>query len=290
LDYSVRFQFKDCRTENAKQGILRHIPAVRCRGARVQDDDEAIAIHLGVRIVKPIVELIIRPALGRWLLAGVAALLVVPLMVVPASANSHFMGVLKGSPPLSPPFVSSPASSDISSHPVTVVFTSKVENLTNHVVTVTVDIGVKHILTYYGRNVADGEPGKPGITFKSLAQVQNTTQVTYGTPFQRVLVVAPKGAPPQLVTFSTVMTMCGYFQFDIGKHFKNGSHENLSTGFARVLGCKHSGGGGGGGTGGVSGSTANGLVLAATGFPAAGGLLGALMVLIGGLGMRIRRR
>jgi hypothetical protein len=91
------------------------------------------------------------------------------------------------------------------------------------------------------------------------------------------------------------MTACGFFQFDIGKHLGNHQHDNLSSGFARVLGCTTTTGGGGGGggtggTGGVSGSTATGQVLAATGVPAAGGLIGALMVLIGGLGMRIRRR
>jgi hypothetical protein len=72
-------------------------------------------------------------------------------------------------------------------------------------------------------------------------------------------------------------------------------HENLSTGFARILGCKTTSGGGTGGTGGtggVSGATAtspHGEVLAATGFPVGSGLVGALMVLIGGLGLRIRR-
>jgi hypothetical protein len=175
-----------------------------------------------------------------------------------------------------------------------------VENLTNHVVTVTVDINVNHIITYYGRNVADGEPGKPGITFKS-GDVANTTQETYGTPFQRTLVVQPKGAAPQLVSFSTVMTTCGYFQFDIGKHHvPGGGHDTLSSGFARVLGCTSGGGGGGGGGGTVGGGTSGGVlgatapvgeVLANTGLPStAAGLLGSTLMLIGGLGLWIRRR
>jgi hypothetical protein len=45
--------------------------------------------------------------------------------------------------------------------------------------------------------------------------------------------------------------------------------------------------------GGLSGATAtspHGEVLADTGVPISGGLLGALLVLIGGIGMRIRRR
>ena len=249
--------------------------------------------------LKRFVEVILHPPLTRWLLAGAAALLTVPWMVAPVSANGNFMGVLKATPPMSPPFTQSPASYNISSGPVTAVFTTKVENLTNHVVSVMVDINVHHVTTYYGQNVADGQPGKTGITFKA-GDAPNTVQVTYGTPFKRLLTVQPKGAAPQLVTFSTVMTVCGYFQFDIGKHLKGGGHENLSTGFARVLGCTHSGGGGGGGTGGagggtggtggVSGSSASGQVLAATGVQVAGGLIGAFMVLIGGLGMRIRRR
>lgn len=214
------------------------------------------------------------------------ALLIVPWMVAPVSADGDFMGVLKATPPMSPPFTNSPLTTNINSGPVTVVFTTSVENLTDHVVSVLVDINVHHVMTYYGQNVADGQPGKPGITFKA-GDVPNTTQKTYGTPFQRLLTVQPKGAPAQIVSFSTVMTMPGFFQFDIGKHFANGQHENLSTGFARVLSVKTTTGG----TGGVSGSSAagNGEVLAATGIPAAGGLLGGLMILIGGLGMRIRR-
>jgi hypothetical protein len=222
-------------------------------------------------------------------MTGLLALLGAQFVALPASANDNFMGELKASRPLSPPFINSPASYDISSHPATVVFTTKVENLTDHVVTVTVSAGAHHVLTYYGRNVADGEPGKPGITFKR-GDPPNTTQVIYGTPTLMTLTVQPKGAPPQLVTFSTVMTMCGYFQFDIGKHFKNGTHVNLSGGFARVLGCSHSTGGGGGtgGSGGVLASTA-GLPLAKTGLPVVGGLAGIVMALIGALGLRIRR-
>jgi hypothetical protein len=239
---------------------------------------------------------------NRSVMAGLVALFGAQWMAVPAAASNHFLGVLKGSDPMSPPFIMSPASYDISSQPVTAVFTTQVENLTNHVVTVTVDINVHHVTAYYGQNVADGQPGKPGITFKA-GDAPNTTQVTYGTPFQRQLTVQPKGAAPQLVTFSTVMTTCGYFQFDIGKHLKGGGHENLSTGFARILGCTHSGGGGGGGGGGVGGTTGGGtggtggvlastagLPLANTGLPVAGGLAGIVMTLIGALGLRIRRQ
>jgi len=234
---------------------------------------------------------------SRSLMVGLVALFGGVWAAVPVAASNDFLGVLKGSDPMSPPFINSPASYDISSQPATVVFTTQVENLTNQVVTVTVDINVHHILTYYGRNVADGEPGKAGITFKP-GDADNTTQVTYGTPFQRQLTVQPKGAAPQLVTFSTVMTTCGYFQFDIGKHFAAGGHENLSSGFARILGCTPSGGGGGGGGGGVGGGGAGGGVLASTagvplaktGLPVAGGLAGIIMALIGALGLRIRRR
>src|SRR5437762_3658510 len=54
---------------------------------------------------------------SRLLMAGVAVFFVTPWMVVPTSANDDFMGVLKGSPPLSPPFINTPASYDISSNP-----------------------------------------------------------------------------------------------------------------------------------------------------------------------------
>jgi hypothetical protein len=41
----------------------------------------------------------------------------------------------------------------------------------------------------------------------------------------------------------------------------------------------------------VAGATAtSGVSLAATGAPVAGGILGAIMVLVGGIGLRIRRR
>jgi hypothetical protein len=44
-------------------------------------------------------------------------------------------------------------------------------------------------------------------------------------------------------------------------------------------------------TGGVLGATAtSGVSLAATGAPIAGGILGTILVLIGGIGLRIRRR
>lgn len=233
-------------------------------------------------------ELILRVRLTRWLLAGVAALLIVPWVVAPVSADGDFLGVLKGTSPMSPPFINSPGAYDISSDPVTIIFTTKVENLTDHVVSVVVDINVHHITTYYGQNVADGLPGKPGITFKS-GDAPNTTQVTYGTPFQRTLTVQPKGSAPQLVTFSTLMTKCGFFQFDIGKHMSNHQHDNLSTGFARILGCKTATGGGTGGVSGATATSAQGEVLAATGFPVGGGLVGVLMALLGGLGVRIRR-
>jgi hypothetical protein len=224
----------------------------------------------------------------------VASLFAVPWLVVPTSASSDFLGVLKATRPISPPFISSPGSYDISSGPATIVFTTKVENLTNHVVTVTVDINVHHVVTYFGKNVADGQPGQPGITFKP-GDAENTTQLTYGTPFVRKLTVQPKGAPPQVVTFSTMMTTCGYFQFDIGKHLEGGTHDTLASGFARVLGCTPSGGtggtggtGGSGGTGGVLAASA-GIPLANTGTPLASGLLGMLLILIGGLGLRFRR-
>jgi hypothetical protein len=232
----------------------------------------------------------------RWLIGAVAALTAVSLVAVPASANPHFMGELKSSPPLSPPFITSPAFYDISSHPQTVEFTTKVENLTDHVVTVTVVAGVHHILTYYGQNVADGQPGQPGITFKgSDANNHAFTEENYGTPFKMTITVQPKGASPQMVTFKTVMTTCGYFQFDIGKH-DHGIHQNLAAGYARVLGCNTSSGGGTGGNGGAGGATGGvsaasaGLPLANTGEPIASGLLGLFMLVLGGLGLRFRRQ
>jgi len=139
---------------------------------------------------------------GRWLMAGVAALFGASWMALPVSADNDFLGVLKGSPPLSPPFVNSPSAINISSGLATVVFTSMVENKTDHVVTVTVELNVHHVMKYYGRDVSDGEPGKPGITFKP-GDAPNTRQKTYGTPFERTITVQPKGSAPLAVSFST---------------------------------------------------------------------------------------
>lgn len=267
----------------------------------------------------------LRPRFVRWLLAGAAALIVVPWAVAPAAASSGiFQGKVTASPPMSPPFISSPTAIDISQGPVTVVFTTKIENLTDQVISGTVDIGVAQILTYNGRNVTDGDQGKPGITF-GPSDAANTTQVRYAAPRQLTLTLQPKGAAPLVVSFSTVMTTCGYFQFDMGKRNPGGAYSGLTSGFARVTGCStgSSGtppptnptpapsptppptGGTTGGTvpptGGVSGASASssphggvlaasaGVPLANTGLPIEGGLAGAIMVLIGALGLRYRR-
>jgi hypothetical protein len=73
-----------------------------------------------------------------------------------------------------------------------------------------------------------------------------------------------------------------------------GTSTGNTTGSTPTTGGTGGTGTGTSGGGGVSGSTATGSpsgeVLANTGAPVSGGLVGALMVLIGGIGMRLRKR
>jgi len=178
---------------------------------------------------------------GRLLRAGLAVLalgagMVTPLLAAPVAASADYFGSVVGTRPASPPFIVSPDSYDISGGPVTIVFTIQVHNRSKTPIAVPVDFNVHHILTYFGQNVADGQPGKAGISFHK-GDSAGTTQATYGTPTLTAITVEPKGSPWQTLSFSQVISDCGYYQFDAGYHH-GGTHSNLSTGFTRVLGCQ----------------------------------------------------
>jgi hypothetical protein len=161
------------------------------------------------------------------------------LTTAAASADaSVFLGILQAGKPASPPFVFSPNFMTIGPSGANIIFTISVKNLTTSPQTVTLNFNVHHVLTYYGLNVADGQPGQPGITFKP-GDAPNTTQQLVGTPQLRTVTFPPAAQGPTTLTFEQTVDICGYFQVDVGQHKGlNKPHANLSAGFTRVLGCQ----------------------------------------------------
>jgi len=170
-------------------------------------------------------------AVGAAALATVASLAV---NVTGADANTDYMGVVSAGKPDAPPFVFSPNFMALSGGPATITFTIHIKNKTASPQTLTLLFGVHHIVTYYGTDVSDGQPGQPGITFKK-GDSQHTTQVL-AAPSQTRTVTVPAGSNPLTVTFTQSVSSCGYYQVDVGRHHRR-THENLSSGFTRVLGC-----------------------------------------------------
>ena len=151
-----------------------------------------------------------------------------------ASANQDYLGLVSADKPDSPPFVFSPNALELSGGPATITMTIHVKNLTNTSQTLTVEFGVHHIVTYYGTDVSDGQPGQPGITFKKGDSL-HTVQVLAAPPQFKTFTVGT-GSSTTEVSFSQTISSCGYYQVDIGRHFRR-THANLSAGFTRVLGC-----------------------------------------------------
>src|SRR4029077_3633506 len=134
----------------------------------------------------------------------------------PADAGV-FLGILSAGKPASPPFVVSPNFMTLGPSGATITFTINVSNLTTQPQTVTLDFNVHHVLTYYGLNVADGQPGQAGITFKA-GDAPNTTQQLVGTPQMVTVTFPPAAAGPTTLTFKQTINMSGYFQVDVGQH------------------------------------------------------------------------
>lgn len=174
---------------------------------------------------------------ARTLVTLVAVVGAITTAVVPAQA-SVFLGILSAGRPASPPFVFSPNFMTIGPGGSLITFTIKVKNLTTDPQTVTLNFNVNHIITYYGLNVADGQPGQPGITFVK-GDAPNTTQKVVGTPQLVTITFPPKAAGPTTLTFQQTVNICGYFQVDVGQHRTlTQPQANLSSGFTRVLGCQ----------------------------------------------------
>jgi hypothetical protein len=180
---------------------------------------------------------IVARRLGRTLVVLIAVIGAVTTAVTPAYAGV-FRGILSGSDPATPPFVVSPNFMTIGSGGATITFTTTVTNLTTSPQTVTLMFGVHHVLSYYGLNVADGQPGLPGITFKP-GDPSHTTQQLVGTAQVETLTFPPAAAGPTTLTFQQTVATCGYFQVDVGQHkTATQPQANLSAGFTRVLSCQ----------------------------------------------------
>jgi hypothetical protein len=163
-------------------------------------------------------------------IAGVGAALVASGVTALAGGNPNYLGILNGANPTG--YQVSPNAYNISGGPVTVTIHQSVTNLTAMAQTVTLNMGVHHILTLNGVNISDGQPGQPGITWTS-ALVHETTQTLVGRTAPQTITV-PVGSTPTVMTWSWTFDSCGYFQFDIGKS----PPPVLGAGFIRVLGCQ----------------------------------------------------
>lgn len=234
---------------------------------------------------------------------GAVAAAVMPATPAVAAGNPSFDGILAAKSPTG--FPVSPQFAQLGAGGVTLDFNVSVRNLTSQSQTVALNFSVHHILTYNGKNVADGQPGQPGISFSGP---QGTTQTllagtkTFSTTF---------AAQQQLTLHRTFsIDSCGYFQVDLWapeQHPTAGARhrETLASGFTRVLGCKTTpipkptptpGGGGLGGAtptptpGGGSGTSplTGGTLAAVVGTPSTGAALvggtlglGSLLVIVG---------
>jgi hypothetical protein len=182
--------------------------------------------------------------MGTWLRksGGVAALggaglFAFSLAASPALAagNPNFGGVLAASSPTG--FPTSPASLDVSSGPVSLHFDTLVTNLTSEHQNVALNFSVDHIVTLNGVNVADGQPGKPGITFKGPAGTVQQ-EIAGRQSFTLSLNASEKN---QKLDLTRSMSACGYYQIDVWAP-RTGPNaprhrETLASGYIRVLGC-----------------------------------------------------
>ncbi len=182
--------------------------------------------------------------MGTWLRksGGVAALGGAGLFAfslaaspVLAGGNPSFDGVLAASSPTG--FPTSPTSMDVSSGPVTLHFDTLVTNLTSSHQSVALNFSVDHIVTLNGVNVADGQPGKPGITFNGPAGT--VQQEVAGRQTFTLSVNASEKNHKLDLTRS--MSMCGYFQIDVWAPETGPNaprhRETLASGYIRILGC-----------------------------------------------------
>ena len=151
-----------------------------------------------------------------------------------ASGNVHFDNILAASRPSG--FTVSPSAYDLSHGAVTVNFDVSVRNLTSSRQLVALNFSLTHILTYNGANVADGQPGKAGITFSGP---QGTSQAMM--PGTQSFTATWAAHQTVVLSRSYSLNSCGYYQVDVWAPEGNGDsarhRETLASGFIRALKC-----------------------------------------------------
>ena len=158
------------------------------------------------------------------------------------SGSSNFLGAISASRPAG--YLQAPTPYDISNGPATLNFDFTVKNLTPGTAhDLHLHFSTRHILTYGGVNVADGQPGKPGdivdcspATRGACFNVDMSTQApSTSVPFE--LKVPAGGEETTPVDLSQSLTSCGYYQVDVWGGNAEFGHQNLASGVIRVLGC-----------------------------------------------------
>ncbi|MGH7777313.1 MAG: LPXTG cell wall anchor domain-containing protein [Candidatus Dormibacterales bacterium] len=182
-------------------------------------------------------------ALGAAVAAGSMLFSMVGSAPVQAdSGSSNFLGILSASRPTG--YTHSPSSYDISGGTATLNFDFTVTNLTpGQAHDLDLHFSTRHILTYGGSDVSNGQPGQPGVivdctpaTRGACFNVDMSTQAaSTSVPFELKVPASGQAATP--VDLSQALTSCGYFQVDVWGGNARFGHENLASGVIRVLGC-----------------------------------------------------
>jgi hypothetical protein len=102
---------------------------------------------------------------------------------------------------------------------------------------VALNFSVDHIVTLNGLNIADGQPGKPGITFNGPAGTVQQ-EMAGRQSFTLSLNASEKN---QKLDLTRSMSACGYYQLDVWAPETGANaprhRETLASGYIRVLGC-----------------------------------------------------
>jgi hypothetical protein len=171
--------------------------------------------------------------LGAAVAAALATLVVVSFTVLAGEGNPNYLGILSSTAPSG--YKHSPAWYDLSKGENTFMFEFDVTNLTNEQQTMTLSLGVNHIITYRGQDVSDGQPGViNGVVIDG--QDAPTTQVQDAHPTFTTLVIAAHATQTIHMSRTLAAGQCGYFQFDVAKAGLE-SQKGLIGGAIRVLGC-----------------------------------------------------
>ena len=163
-----------------------------------------------------------------YVTSTLTTLVMTPTATPSATATHHrtfYQGILAAGHPRGFPIT--PKAYDLSHGPVTIDFLVPVTNATHKPQRFVLHFVVSHIMTLNGANVADGQPGQPGIHFITAKGTTQKIMPGYQT-------FRAKWQPRQrrwLVRTYKLHT-CGYFQLDIAAH-----RQPLAFGFIRALGC-----------------------------------------------------